>query len=222
MLSTALLTLSALPLTFAHFNLNFPPTRGFDDDKQGTFPCGSFDSVSSSRTNFRIGGAPIQLVLGHPQTDVAVYMAIGDDPGSAFSVKIQPTTMITGLGDFCFGNVAIPSNLNVSDGTAATIQVVTNNHESGGLYSCADVTLVNTPLSSSDFSNNCKNGSTTVSQQNIAGNPNETTTAETSGSASGSASAAAPSATASTGAASQAKAVSWVIGAVGLAGMAML
>lgn len=222
MLSKAFLALSFLPLTLAHFKLNFPASRGFDDDKEGTFPCGSFDTVQSERTSFPISGGPIQINLGHPQTDVAVYMAIGDNPGNAFSIKVQPTTMITGLGDFCFGSIAVPADLNVTDGTKASIQVVTNNHESGGLYQCADVTLVNTPLSSSDYSDNCKNASTSVTQENISRNPNETATEETSGSASGSGSAAAASPTASPAAASQAKAVSWVLGAIGLAGAALL
>ncbi|CBX93420.1 predicted protein [Plenodomus lingam JN3] len=227
MLSTTLLALSFLPATFAHFKLKYPTSRGFDDDKEGTFPCGGFDTVQSERTNFPISGGPIQINLGHPQTNVAVYMAIGDDPGSAFSIKMQPNTMITGLGDFCFGSVSVPAGLNVTEGTKASIQVVTNNHESGGLFQashqcCADVTLVNTPLSSSDYSNNCKNASTSVTQENISGNPNETSSGETGGSASGSGSAAAASPTASPAAASQAKAVSWVLGAVGLAGMALL
>lgn len=84
------------------------------------------------------------------------------------------------------------------------------------------MTLVDTVLSASDFSTNCKNGSTTVSQENISGNPNGTTTATASASGSASKSAAAASSTASTGAAAQVKAASWVLGAMGLAGMAML
>lgn len=217
MLSNALLALSFLPLTLAHFKLNYPTSRGFDDDKEGVFPCGSFDTVQSQRTNFPITGGPVQINLGHPQTDVAVYMAIGDSPGSGFSIKAHPTIMVTGLGDFCFGSIAVPAGLNVTDGTKASIQVVTNNHESGGLYQCADITLVNTPLSSSDYSSHCKNASTSVTQQNIAGNPNETSTETPTSSAT-----TAASSKPSKGAATQAKAVSWAMGAVGLAGIAML
>ncbi|KAH9865165.1 hypothetical protein IAQ61_009112 [Plenodomus lingam] len=217
MLSTTLLALSFLPATFAHFKLKYPTSRGFDDDKEGTFPCGGFDTVQSERTNFPISGGPIQINLGHPQTNVAVYMAIGDDPGSAFSIKMQPNTMITGLGDFCFGSVSVPAGLNVTEGTKASIQVVTNNHESGGLFQASHQCVTAIAVV-----NNCKNASTSVTQENISGNPNETSSGETGGSASGSGSAAAASPTASPAAASQAKAVSWVLGAVGLAGMALL
>jgi hypothetical protein len=134
MLSNTVLALSFLPLTLAHFNLNFPKTRGFNDDNEGNFPCGGFDDVSKERTDFPIGGGPIQLVMGHPQTNVAVYMAIGDNPGSGFSIVAKPQLMVEGLGNFCLGSVTIPKDLNVTAGTKATIQVVTNAHGSGGLY----------------------------------------------------------------------------------------
>jgi hypothetical protein len=68
----------------------------------------------------------------------------------------------------------------------------------------------------SDYDSHCKNNSgISVSQQNISGNPNGTTTNP---GASGT-SAATPQ---KTGAASQAKAASWIMGAVGVAGLALL
>lgn len=90
---------------------------------------------------------------------------------------------------------------------------------------CTDVNLVNTPLSQSDYSTNCKNGSgVSVTQENKSGNPNDTSTTtggSASGSASGSAAGASPTAS-HTGSAAQMKAASWVLGAVGLVGFAML
>jgi nascent polypeptide-associated complex subunit beta len=134
MLANTLLGLSILPFAFAHFNLDYPPSRGFDDDKEGDFPCGSFNDVQQQRTDFPISGGPIQLRMGHQQTNVAVYMAIGDNPGSNFNIVAKQQLMVTGLGQFCIANVAVPEGMNVTDGTKATIQVVTNNHEAGGLY----------------------------------------------------------------------------------------
>jgi hypothetical protein len=82
---------------------------------------------------------------------------------------------------------------------------------------CADVTLVNT--AEIDFDDNCKNQtSMKVTQENIPGNPNGTETETTPSSASGSAASSTPT----TGAAVQAKAISWALGAVGLAGIALL
>jgi nascent polypeptide-associated complex subunit beta len=80
------------------------------------------------------------------------------------------------------------------------------------------VTLVNN--AQINFEDNCKNQTgMTVTQENISGNPNGTSTDTSPSSAS---SGAAASATPTTGAAVQAKAVSWALGAVGLAGMALL
>jgi hypothetical protein len=134
MLSNSALALAFLPLTLAHFQLNFPKSRGFTDDTENNFPCGGYNDVQQERTDFPISGGPIQLHMEHPQTNVAVYMAIGDNPGDGFSIVAQQQTQVSGLGDFCFGHVSLPEGLNVTDGTKASIQVVTNNHEAGGLY----------------------------------------------------------------------------------------
>ncbi|KAL5119021.1 hypothetical protein ACEQ8H_003150 [Pleosporales sp. CAS-2024a] len=207
MLSNTILALSLLPLTLAHFVLESPTSRGFDDDKESSFPCGTFNNVMSNRTDFPISGGPIQLKMGHEQTNVAVYMAIGDNPGSAFNIVMRHTIMVTGLGEFCLGGVSVPAGVNVTDGTKATIQVVTNGDPSGGLYQCADVTLRTAPLSGAS---QCSNGTgVSVSQQNISGNPNATTSGSSGSSSSKSA-------------ASHVKAASWVVGAVGALALALL
>ncbi|KAF3008814.1 Nascent polypeptide-associated complex subunit beta [Curvularia kusanoi] len=206
MLVKSVVALALAPVALAHFNLNYPASRGFDEDKEPTGPCGGFDTVSSQRTDFPINGAPIQLKLGHLQTNIAAYLAVGDNPGDGFNVVLHPQIQVSGLGDFCMGSVSIPSNLNVTDGTKATIQVITKAQgEDTSLYQCADVTLVNTALSQADYSTNCKNGTgVSVTQQGISGNPNSTSGT---GTASGSGSAASPTASAHSGA-SQAKAAS--------------
>jgi nascent polypeptide-associated complex subunit beta len=134
MLSNTLAALSFLPFALAHFELKYPATRGFSEDSEGSFPCGGYNDVSSQRADFPMSGGPIQLNMGHTQTNVAVYMAVGEKPGDGFSVVLRPQLQVTGLGDFCIGDIQIPSNLNISDGTPATIQVITNAHGEGGLY----------------------------------------------------------------------------------------
>jgi hypothetical protein len=61
-------------------------------------------------------------------------MAIGEDPGSNFSIVLRQQAEREGLGDYCLGQVSIPSGLNISAGTKATIQVVSNGDPHGGLY----------------------------------------------------------------------------------------
>jgi nascent polypeptide-associated complex subunit beta len=123
-----------IPLATAHFHLSWPTVRGFDSSKAGNFPCGGFDSVSSSRTEWPINGGPVQLRMEHSQTRVKVLLAIGEDPGSNFNVTLRPTFAQEGLGNFCVGQLNLPSGMNVSDGTPATIQVVSNGDPEGGLY----------------------------------------------------------------------------------------
>jgi len=86
------------------------------------------------------------------------------------------------------------------------------------------VTLTSAALSTDDYNSKCKNGTgVKVTAENISGNPNGTTseTPSASGSASASGSGAAASAK-STGLAAQATAASWIMGAVGVAGLALL
>lgn len=123
-----------LPLASAHFTLDWPPARGFDDAKAVDFPCGGFDSVKTPRTEFPLNGGPLQLNMHHPQTRIAVYLALGNDPGSNYNFVLVPQLMQQGLGDFCLGDVKLPSGLNLTAGTNGTIQVVTNGDPTGGLY----------------------------------------------------------------------------------------
>jgi nascent polypeptide-associated complex subunit beta len=132
MLSTAILALSLLPVSLAHFQLTYPVSRGFDDNTAGNFPCGGFNNVQGQRTDYLMSGSPLQLKMGHDQTHVAVYMAVGSDPGSAFNTVLRQQFVVTGLGDFCMGEISIPSGMNISEGTNATIQVVSNADGSGG------------------------------------------------------------------------------------------
>ena len=126
--------LTLLPLASAHFKLNYPPARGFDEDTLPSFPCGGQNTVSSSRTTWPIGG-PIQLDMGHTSTNVQVLIGLGNDPGDAFDTIVVPTFHENGPQNFCLGMVNLPSSLNATDGMNATIQVVTNGDDGpGGLY----------------------------------------------------------------------------------------
>jgi hypothetical protein len=126
--------LALLPLTSAHFRLTWPPARGFADDKAGTFPCGGFDDVSSTRTAWPATGGPIQLDMHHTQTNVMVLLSLGSNPGVNYNITLRPTFAEEGLGDFCVGMVSVPEGVNYTEGEAATLQVVTNGDPDGGLY----------------------------------------------------------------------------------------
>jgi hypothetical protein len=89
MLSKSFL-LAALPLASAHFLLDHPASRGFDEDKLGTFPCGGQDTVSSNRTQWPLDGtSTIALTMGHDEANVEVLIGFGNDPGNAFNTVLM-------------------------------------------------------------------------------------------------------------------------------------
>jgi hypothetical protein len=136
--------LALLPLATAHFRLDWPTNRGFDPAKAGDFPCGGFNDMKTPRTQFPLNGAPIQLNMEHTQTNIAVYMAVGNSASDlSFSTVLRPQMSQEGLGDFCMGKLSIPSGMNITAGTNATIQVVTNGHSGGGLYQVRVLEMIN-------------------------------------------------------------------------------
>lgn len=218
--SAALVAL--LPFASAHFQLTWPANRGFVARDAPKFPCGGFDTVKTPRTDFPINNSPIQLTMEHPQTNVAVYIGIGENVNGAYNTVIRRQFTVEVLGSFCVGGISLPSSLNVSDGTPATIQVVTNGDPEGGLYQCADVTLRTASLSQSDYNSHCTNQTgSKITAENVQGNPNGTSS-DHSGHSSQTSAGAAATTTSSRGYAAHQTAASWVMGAIGVAGIALL
>jgi len=170
---TSLLAIASL--TTAHFNLDFPKVRDFNEDTLDQFPCGGYNTPSTARTPWPLTGGQIALRMGHSQSHIEVLIALGNDPGSAFNTILRPTFLQTGLGAFCMTGLTLPSTFNVSEGTNATIQVITNGDPAGGLYNCADITFSSTAAAAGS----CQNATgVTVGTATISGNPNGTTTTE--------------------------------------------
>jgi hypothetical protein len=126
--------LLALPLlASAHFELQFPGARSDDDTEQASFPCGGHGQTQN-RTAVSLTSIPISMELGHTENIISVFLAVGNEVGSSFNIELQPTIQEFGPGEFCFPSVPIPADLNITEGTNATLQVVTNAHSGGGLY----------------------------------------------------------------------------------------
>ena len=180
-----LLPLSVLAvLATAHFQLLFPPSRGMSDEGQAISPCGGY-AQTQNRTSVPLNSIPVSLELGHTENLITVALAIGNDVGSSFNTIVRPTIQEYGPGDFCWaeGGIVLPNSLTVTDGTNATVQVITNSHDGGGLYNvcplihpsygpvltcpkCADITFTSTsPLQPSS----CTNG-TGISASPLAAN----------------------------------------------------
>ncbi|KAL2795908.1 hypothetical protein BJX66DRAFT_300577 [Aspergillus keveii] len=157
-----LLTLSLSPLTAAHFALNYPAPRGDNAEEMTTFPCGAFTNPSSNRTQISLSDPtfPIEIDLGHDQTAVEFLLAVGNEPGDNYNITLRQTFRVEGLGEFCIPTIELSEEVlgvELVDGLNVTLQVQTNSHPSGGLYSCADLTLTSAtiePPSNSVCSNN--------------------------------------------------------------------
>ena len=127
--------LAFLPVAaLAHFHLDSPTARGFDEDALVQFPCGGQNTPSPNRTLWPLAGGPIQLTMEHDEAAVQVLLGLGNDVGSNFNITLVPTIQEQGIGEFCLGDVQVPTGIHVSDGMNATIQVVTNGDPTGGLY----------------------------------------------------------------------------------------
>lgn len=134
MIPESLLTLLALPLlASAHFELQFPTARGGDDTNQATFPCGGYEQTQN-RTPVSLTSVAVAVELGHTENLFQVALAIGNDVGDSFNTIILPTIQEFGPGEFCIAAIPIPADLNITEGTNGTIQVITNSHDGSGLY----------------------------------------------------------------------------------------
>ncbi|KAL4883922.1 hypothetical protein BJY04DRAFT_183510 [Aspergillus karnatakaensis] len=153
-LPAALLT----PLASAHFALNYPSPRGSDTETMPEYPCGGL-SASSNRTQISLDEPvfPVEIDLGHDQTAVQVLIGLGSNPD--YNVTLRKTFRIEGLGSFCIPEIELTEDIlgtELVDGLNLTLQVVSNGHPSGGLYTCADLQLTagTVDASSAPCSNN--------------------------------------------------------------------
>lgn len=236
LISTATMKLSILslaslaPLVSAHFKLNYPTSRGFDEDKMSQFPCSGL-SQSSERTKVSLsaGDFPVALTMGHSQTAVEVLLALGNDPGTNFNITLHPTFRVEGLGAFCLPNVTFDESIvgvKLTDGMNATLQVQSNGDPSGGLYACADIQFTDVDYSApSSCSNNTGVKATSFTGDAAKRNANESTAdgeAQSGSSSSSTSSSSTGSATSTAGAVALETAAWGMLGAAVVGGMAIL
>ncbi|PQE07180.1 GPI anchored protein [Rutstroemia sp. NJR-2017a BVV2] len=162
----------------AHFTLDYPAARGFDEDLFTQFPCGGQNEVTN-RTLWPLSGGEIALNMRDASANVKVLIGFGNDVGSRFETVLRQTFADSGTGTFCMTGFQIPAGLSVTDGMNATIQVITGGSgmsrrgdASGGLYNCADIALTRN-VSTVGSCSNATDIKTSVAS--VTGNPNSTT-----------------------------------------------
>lgn len=105
--SAALLFLSAAS---AHFNLNAPPSFGFDEEHESTGPCGGVKPDHSDKgkvADFHVGGEPVGVQLGHPQANWLIRATL-DSVDAGNWTQLFPIVQQGGLGFFCEKSVPAP------------------------------------------------------------------------------------------------------------------
>ncbi|KAI8073253.1 hypothetical protein BC940DRAFT_290918 [Gongronella butleri] len=130
-----------------HYQLTYPPARGFSEDTEPTAPCGGFNSVSSSRNQFPLTNGFLEVNSEHVSYSYKVYFVPGNNP----AVDAFNNATLVGSGSVSypmqscwavnFGSLAAATN-----GSVGTLQAVYNAGD-GTLYQCTDVVLLTTPTS---------------------------------------------------------------------------
>jgi hypothetical protein len=100
MRSVTLLVLGLLSVAHGHFLLKYPPTIGFDDDKEGEGPCSGFPIVFNMiapSTNLTVSGFPIELQHTHPQA-AWIFRATLSREAPFNWTNLLPVVSGTGIG----------------------------------------------------------------------------------------------------------------------------
>ncbi|KAI9261825.1 hypothetical protein EDC94DRAFT_541039 [Helicostylum pulchrum] len=159
-----LLFAGVLQIASAHFELKYPTTRGFDETKEPTFPCGGSDTVEN-RTQIPLKNAFVEIDSGHTSYSYVVNVVAKNDPTTAdFSTSelVQVSSGTRSYPQAACLPLSLSNSTSITNGSNATIQVIFNGGD-GLLYQCTDVTFVD---SAPDFDQNmCVNadGSSTGS-----------------------------------------------------------
>ncbi|KAI1632553.1 hypothetical protein F4809DRAFT_627368 [Biscogniauxia mediterranea] len=142
-LTTASLLLLLLPQVHAHFTVAYPPTVGpFDDEREGTGPCGGYTPDLSSlndTTPFHVGGDAIATYSTHPQTDWLFRITTDAEPASSRNwTQVWGVVQQSGPGNYCTPAVTVPESY---VGQKAILGIVASGLD-GFLYQCSAVTFV--------------------------------------------------------------------------------
>ncbi|KAI9343627.1 hypothetical protein BDR26DRAFT_858436 [Obelidium mucronatum] len=126
----------------AHFVIDVPASRFFDEEVQPVAPCGG--QPLGARTDFPIVGGSIKGMLLHPTGTgrFSIVISKTDPLASQFGqVLIGPGANVRLTeGNFDTGAIDLSSIPGVVDGAQATMQVQISTVD-GVLYTCMDVTL---------------------------------------------------------------------------------
>ena len=113
----------------AHFQLDYPETIGFDDENEGTAPCGGVNVTFENPTDFHVDGDAIALTSSHPEAEWT-YRATLDKTAAGNWTDLLPVVEAVGLGAFCEPAIRVPTSW---VGSGGIIQIISDAAD-GALY----------------------------------------------------------------------------------------
>ncbi|XXH06107.1 hypothetical protein Hte_012552 [Hypoxylon texense] len=135
-------------LASAHFEIMYPQWRadsidpGNDNISQWNYPCAGIGDDAGNRTDWPLTGGAVAVKLRHPWTYIYINLGLSIDGANVtdFNMSLTPDlTNVTGKGNFCLPHLNVP--MEVTDGTRASMQIVTNGQDGQDMYNCADITF---------------------------------------------------------------------------------
>ncbi|KAI8379958.1 hypothetical protein EDC96DRAFT_454806 [Choanephora cucurbitarum] len=155
-----------LQSVYAHFELIYPPSRGYNESAESQIPCGGASSAVGNRTQMPLKDAFLQIYSSHPVYIYGISLVAKSNPILS-DFRINLTSI--GSGDRNYpGESCLPIDFSlvpvIASGTNATIQVQYNGGD-GILYQCTDVVLTNSATNWN--SSACRNASDTNRPDNL-------------------------------------------------------
>lgn len=151
----------AASVATAHFTLDFPETRGFDDDKETQF-CGGFPTAAT-RQKFPLKG-PVWINNHHTKATVDAFVSLSSDPqnfgdfnktSNGTDIPHLTNFFQVGEGEACWNVDFTSLGLDLKNGSEVTLQVRFSGVSTalapkfsltmqgdGALYQCSDLVLV--------------------------------------------------------------------------------
>ncbi|KAI8640279.1 hypothetical protein BD408DRAFT_243762 [Parasitella parasitica] len=138
-----IVALISVQSVLAHYTVSYPNSRGFDETKEPTAPCGGFDSVGT-RSQFPLNDGFVEINSGHTSYSYMINLLVENEPAVAdFSNNSANVAVATGTRSYpqaaCL-SLDLTKNSAAKAGANATIQIVYNGGD-GELYQCIDVVL---------------------------------------------------------------------------------
>ncbi|KAI1101543.1 hypothetical protein F4804DRAFT_315632 [Jackrogersella minutella] len=140
----------------AHFIVQHPPTVApFDDDKEGTSPCGGyFPSIDDVVINdFHVDGEAVATTLTHPQSSWLYRVTTDPTPTKDSNwTEVYPIFEQSGAGAYCSPQVTVPHEFIGKKGYFGIVSHAVD----GFLFQCCGAHFVEGIATPPD---DCKNGS---------------------------------------------------------------